>query len=259
MFAVVLGLGNKIDIREAASKRVARDLALHATAIGIAAPVEIDAGDIGPLVPAALVDQRLQSRAIGAGFRAEHPVAGLPLCPLAVHAAGFQRLPAGANVRGNRIGAIRLIQQGNGADRAGDDIHLGRERVAEQSGDAKGDIDARPLQFGKRGDSKSRHAAGNFFPQRPRPDQRQYLRHVVAAGAHVRGAPGRQRDRARPFAGLLPVSFHQPLRGQPPDPPCRRRRYRANVNRKEIPSRRQHVGPSPRRRAGRTGTNEPPV
>ena len=64
----------------------------------------------------------------------------------------------------------------------------------------------------QRRDRKARDAARGLLPHRPRADQRQRLGDIVAAGAHVGGAPGRQRNRARPFACLLPVALRPDAR-----------------------------------------------
>ena len=118
---------------------------------------------------------------------------------------------------------------------------------------------ARPLQFGQRRDGEACYPAGGFLPQRPRTDQRQRLRDIVAAGAHVGGAPGRQRNGARPFAGLLPIAFDQALGRQASDPPRRRRRHGANIDREEIAPGRQDIRPATGRRAGRAGPHEPAI
>src|SRR6266849_812604 len=97
VFAIVLGLRDQIGVLEALGEICARALALRAAAIGITAPVEINLGDIATIVPAALVDQGLQPRAIGARLRAEYTIRRPALRLLATHATGFKRLPSGAN------------------------------------------------------------------------------------------------------------------------------------------------------------------
>ncbi len=178
---------------------------------------------------------------------------------LATHTVGFKRLPFGANVGGNRICLIGFFEHGDGADRAADKVHLRRKRVAEQPGDTKGNVHPRTLQFGQWRDRETGDPARGFFPQRTCADQRQRLRNIVTAGAHVGGPPGRQRNRAWPLAGLLPITFDKTLRRELPDPPCRRGRHRPHIDGKEIASGRQYVRPAPRRRAGRAGPHEPPI
>ena len=55
----------------------------------------------------------------------------LPLRRLEAHAIGFERAPLRPDIGGNRIGVIGLVELGNGADRAADDVHLGRETRRE--------------------------------------------------------------------------------------------------------------------------------
>ena len=57
VLAIVLALRDEIDGREPLGEIVPRGLALDAAAIGIAAPVEIDVGEIAAIIPAAFVDQ----------------------------------------------------------------------------------------------------------------------------------------------------------------------------------------------------------
>ena len=97
------------------------------------------------------------------------------------------------------------------------------------------------------------------LPARPHAHQRQRLRHVVAAGAHVGGAPGRERDAARIVAVLLRVALEQERRRFPAELPRRRRRHRAGVERIEIAPRRQHLGPAARSARPRARRHEAPV
>ena len=73
------------------------------------------------------------------------------------------------------------------------------------------------------------------------------------------GAPGGERDRARPFALLLDVALDQQRRRIPAEMPGRRRRHGAAVDRVEVAPGRQHVGAPAGRRAGRPGRDEPAV
>ena len=59
VLAVVLGLRHQIGIPEALGEITPRALAFRAAAIGIAAPIEIDVGEVGAVAPAALVHQGL--------------------------------------------------------------------------------------------------------------------------------------------------------------------------------------------------------
>ena len=69
----------------------------------------------------------------------------------------------------------------------------------------------------ERHDLEAGHAPDAPLPHRPRADQRQRLRDVVAAGAHVRRAPDGERDRARPFALVLEIALGQQIGGATPE------------------------------------------
>ncbi len=68
VLAVVLVVQHGLDRAEPRLEQRRRGNAAGARAIGIAAPGDIGARQVGGAGPAALVDQRLQPRAIGAGF-----------------------------------------------------------------------------------------------------------------------------------------------------------------------------------------------
>ena len=91
------------------------------------------------------------------------------------------------------------------------------------------------------------------------PMQRQRLGDVVAAGAHVGGAPGRQREPRRIVAVLLGIALDQQAGRMPAELPGRRGRHRAGVDRVEIAPGRQHLGPAAARRAARAGRDEAAV
>ena len=65
---VVLGLRDQVDVGQPRDEIVAGRVPLSPRAIGIAAPIQIDVGQIGAIVPAAFVDEGLQPRAISAGL-----------------------------------------------------------------------------------------------------------------------------------------------------------------------------------------------
>ncbi len=111
----------------------------------------------------------------------------------------------------------------------------------------------------RRDDLEPGHAPAGRVPGRPHAHQRQPLRDVVAARAHVRRAPGGQHQRAQPVAMRLQMPLDQHLGRLPAQRPGGRRRHGAAVDRVEVAPRRQHVRPPPRRRARRPGRDEPPV
>ena len=94
------------------------------------------------------------------------------------------------------------------------------------------------------------------IPERPRPEQGQRLGEIVAAGAHVGRAPGRERHRARPVAMLLEVALDQQRRRFPPEMPGRGGRHGPAVHREEVAPGRQHVGAAAARRAARSRLDE---
>jgi hypothetical protein len=93
---------------------------LGAGAIGIAAPAEINFGQIGLVVPDPLVDQGLEPGSVGAGLRPEDTVAGPPSGLFRTDAAVFERLPVSGDTDGQRVYGSRLVER---RDCAGGGIH----------------------------------------------------------------------------------------------------------------------------------------
>ena len=91
------------------------------------------------------------------------------------------------------------------------------------------------------------------------PEQRQRLGDIVAAGAHVGRAPGRQRHPRRIGAVLLGVALDEQGRRFPAELPGRLGRHRAGIDRIEIAAGRQHLGAASARRAGRARQHQAPV
>src|SRR3954469_1446042 len=77
-------------------------------------------------------------------------------------------------------------------------LHQGRESVAEETAHAKGDVDARMAELGKRDYFDPTCAAGDKFPHGFHTEHRQRLRDFVATGTHGRRTPHAQRDALRP-------------------------------------------------------------
>ena len=97
------------------------------------------------------------------------------------------------------------------------------------------------------------------FPDRAHADQRQRLCDVVAAGAHIRGAPGRQREPRRIVAVLLRIAFDEQPRRVPAELPRCRGRHRTGIEREEIAPGRQYFRPAAARSAAWTGLDAPAV
>src|SRR5690606_7660738 len=98
------------------------------------APHRVHLGQVAVVPPVAGVDQRQQPRPVGAGLGAEDAGGGAP--PVAVGGPVLQGV--GAQV----VAVGGFGQLGHGPDRViqqGDDVGEG---VAEETGDAQGDVDA---------------------------------------------------------------------------------------------------------------------
>src|SRR5690606_7549906 len=78
VLAVVLVLHHRLQLAETLGEALALRLAVYLLAVGIAAPVEVGAGQVSIALPVARVDQALQAGAVGAGLGAEDTEAGLP-------------------------------------------------------------------------------------------------------------------------------------------------------------------------------------
>src|SRR5262249_51027681 len=74
VLAVILVVQPAVDRRQPALEQAVLGAPRGTVAIGIAAPGDIGAGEIGGVVPATLIDQRLQSGAVGARLRAEDTI-----------------------------------------------------------------------------------------------------------------------------------------------------------------------------------------
>ncbi len=104
---------------------------------------------------------------------------------------------------------VGLVGLGDRPDRPVEQLDLGREGVAEEAGDAQRDVDPRPVEQAERQDLDAGDPVRARIPDGLGAHQRQGLGEVVAAGAHVGGAPGGQRHLARPVALLLDVALEQ--------------------------------------------------
>ena len=104
----------------------------------MAAPGEIDVCDIRALVPTAFVDQDLQACAIGARLAAEHARGGLTPRLTLVDAVCGELTRALLRIGCDRVGIVGFVEFGNRAHRAVDQVHLVRERIAEQAARRQG-------------------------------------------------------------------------------------------------------------------------
>ena len=154
---------------------------------------------------------------------------------------------------GERIFRRLLVARGDGLGGGVDQRDLGREHVAEQAGNAPGDVDARPAEAGRRQHLDAGDAAGGRIPLRPAAHQRQPLRDLLAAGAQRGRAPEIDDQRARPVAMLLQIAAQHFVGGRAAEIEGGRRRHGARIGGEEIAAGRQHIGAAARRRAGRAG------
>src|SRR6266851_8371789 len=198
VLAIVLVVHDCLGCGEAVAEERHFGGTLGAAAIGIAAPGEIGLGEIAIALPAALVDERLQTGAVGARFRAEDAVAGAAVRRLGRHALLLERGTIGGDARGQRVDGFGLVERGDRARRRVDEIDEIGEGVAKEAGDPQGDVDAWPVEDAGGQDLEAGDAAGPRLPLRARPHQRQRLCDIVTARSHARGAPGRERATARP-------------------------------------------------------------
>ena len=260
--------------RAAAAPARRRRPAVDAAAIGVAAPGEPGPGEVAIVLPAALVDQRLQPGAVGAGLAAEDaapPPAAAPAPPAsrpppAGRPRPGPRPPAGSSASGSSSAGHRaagIVQQ----------LDLGREGVAEEAGDAQGDVDPRPAEHRERQHLDAGDAAGC---RRPRPDGspsapapgRCRRRRCACwrcprptappAAARCRGAADTARPPARPTASPAARPPASARHGSRPSRSCARsaapRAARASVRRSAPAPRgaRRGRAAGPRARAGRS-------
>ncbi len=164
MLAVVLVVQHELDPGEPALEQAVLGRALAAAAVGIAAPGEEGAGEVALVLPAALVDQRLQARAVGAGLGAEDAVAGAAARVLAAGARGDQLVLVRAHPGRDRVEPVRLVERGDRAHRLVEQLDLRREGVAEEARDAQGHVDPRPVEHVERQDLAAGDAAARRRP-----------------------------------------------------------------------------------------------
>ncbi len=133
-----------------------------------------------------------------------------------------------------------------------------RKGVAEETRDAQRHVNTRAGQNRKRQDLEPGDAAVCGVPGGFHAHKGKGLGDVVAACAHIRGAPGGEEKRARPVAVGLQVLFDQKVGGFPPKGPGGAGWDSAAVDRKEIAPGGKCVQTAPRGRAGwRRGDKAP--
>src|SRR3546814_392212 len=192
-------------------------------------------------------------------FRAEDAAAGATLSRLFGNALRDQRGGFSAMAGCGGVVLFRLVQRHDGAGGAVDQVDLFREGVPEEAGDAEGHVDARTAQFRDLHDLETDDAARSPVPARTDAHQGQRLRDVVAAGAHIGGAPGGQGDGAGIVALPLEIVLHDEVGGALAEIPGGDGGYGAGVDRIEIAAGGKDVRAAPGRRSGWAGRDETTV
>ena len=127
--------------------------------VSITAPSNIGAGKIVFALPAALIDQRLQSRAVSARFRSKYSVAGTFRRDCLLDPFGQKAGVLALGSRGERVLLLAFVKCGNGADGGIEQIDLCRKGIAEEAGYSQCDVHARTIQDVERQDFETGHAA----------------------------------------------------------------------------------------------------
>ena len=259
VLAIVLVVQHQLDACQPTRQLAFGGNSLDPAAVGMAAPGEPGPGEVAIVPPAALVDQRLQPSTIGARAAAEDPPCRPPQRLALRHPCRLETLGLGARRSRERIVGLWLVQCGHRAAGIVQQLDLRRKGVAEEARDAQRDVDPRPPQDRERHHFDAGDAAAVAVPDGPAAHQGQGLRDIVAAGAHVGGAPGRQRHLARPGPVSLQILLdHQPGRAPAQLPGCRRGHGTA-IDRVEIAPGRQNLGPTSGRCPAGPGWHTPSV
>src|SRR5437763_7244440 len=141
VLAIVLVVQDSVGRGEARLEQAALGPSLAAGAIGPLAPAKIGLGEIAVLPPDPLVDQGLQTGAIGPGLRPENPIAGAQRRLVAGDALGFESLPVGRDTGGERIGDGGLVERGDRAYRAVEQVDQAGKGIAKEAGNPQRDVD----------------------------------------------------------------------------------------------------------------------
>src|SRR3954451_8047370 len=118
VFAVVLVVQHGVGFGESRFEQAALRPALPAGTVGPAAPAEISVGQIGIVPPDPLVDQCLQTGAVGPWLRPEYPVSGAAGGLLGRGPFGFERGAVGGDASSRRVCRWRLVERSDGPHRA---------------------------------------------------------------------------------------------------------------------------------------------
>ena len=209
VLAVVLVVDHRLHPAKAGLEHRVLRGALRLAAVRVAPPHDPRAREVRLLAPPPLVDEGLEPRPVGAGARAEHPVAGPALRLLRGRSARREARDVGRPGGGERVAARGLVEAGDGPGRRVEERDLGRERVAEEPRHAKGHVHPRAVEEVEGEDLEPGDPPGARLPRRPHSHEGESLRDVVAAGSHVRRAPRGEGHPPRPLPVLLAVALDE--------------------------------------------------
>src|SRR5450830_13185 len=256
VFAVVLVMQGHLHARQTSAEGVALVAALlvaQLARIGVAAPVDVSLGKIGIGLPVLFLNQGQDAGTVAARLGAEDAIGGTLLCFVFVQALADPFAQLLQIMLAYEILIERLIQCDDGIDGVVDQIDQLREGVAEESADARSDVDARALQLLQRYHFDAGDLAIARTPHRTNAEQAQNLRHVVAVRAHGAGAPDADGDALRIRAGFAQMALQHFACQLLADAPCRLRRHAARIDRIEIAAGRQDMRHAACRRAAWAG------
>ncbi len=151
---------------------------------------------------------------------------------------------------------MRFIESADGADGAVEKRDLGGEGVAEKARNAQGDIDARAAKLCQRNDLIAHDRERRALPDGSGADQREGLGNVIAAGAHIGGAPDAHGDGTGVVAVILEMAFQKQFGGALAEGPGHLGRDGAVVDRIEIAAGGKCIDASARGGTGGTGSDE---
>ena len=229
---------------EAVSQGFVGRFAERPLAVGVAVPTEEDIRQILFILPGRGIDGKLGSRLIDAGHAGKNAVGGLPESVIfGENVIRFRRLLE--QVFAHVILFQRFIQPGNGLHAFVQKFDGSRKIVASNPGNPDGDIDAWSAELFQGDHFKSIHPAVGP-PDRLHPEKVHHLGHAFPFRPHDIGTLPVEGDvfGIFPFflkilldglAGQLATHFPGDLRGHP-----------VRIQRVEIPTRGQDIGPSPR-------------
>ena len=160
---------------------------------------------------------------------------------------------------GEGVPVVGFVAGGDGADGAVEQGDLGFEGVAEQAGDAQGDVHAGAVERREGQDFDAGDAVGAVVPDGAGAEQDQGEAEVLAAGAQAGAAPEVEQDFARVFAVVLAVAAQQVFGGALGQADGGAGGHGAGVDGGEVAAGGQHVGAAARGGAGGAGGDEAAV